>query len=103
MKGTIDAKWPLDEGNASFPMAPYKTNRWLFIGCREPAKLFVLDTDNGKTAASVGIIPSATLKIASLKICDRSITGLETGRGLTRRSHPILHFGPCGVGTRAER
>jgi YVTN family beta-propeller protein len=55
-KGVVAAKWPLNEGNANFPMALDEANRRLFIGCREPAKLLVLDTESGKTVAAVDIV-----------------------------------------------
>jgi DNA-binding beta-propeller fold protein YncE len=55
-KGEVVAKWPLNEAKANFPMALDEANRRLFIGCREPAKLLVLDTENGKTIASLGIV-----------------------------------------------
>jgi DNA-binding beta-propeller fold protein YncE len=55
-KEAVSAKWPLNEGNANFPMALDEANRRLFIGCREPAKLLVLDTESGKTIASVPIV-----------------------------------------------
>jgi DNA-binding beta-propeller fold protein YncE len=55
-KGTVIAKWPLNEAQANFPMALDEANRRLFIGCRRPARLLVLDVDSGKSVASVDIV-----------------------------------------------
>jgi hypothetical protein len=41
------------EAEANFPMALDEANHRLFIGCRKPAKVLVLDTDSGKTIASI--------------------------------------------------
>src|SRR5713101_3962021 len=49
-------KFPLKEAVANFPMALDETNHRLFIGCRNPAKLLVLDMETGKTVASVDIV-----------------------------------------------
>lgn len=55
-KGAIVAKWPLNEAAANFPMALDETNHRLFVGCRNPAKMLVLDSDSGKVVASVAIV-----------------------------------------------
>ena len=55
-KRAVVAKWPLSEAKANFPMALDEANRRLFVGCREPAKLLVLDMENGQTIASLDII-----------------------------------------------
>jgi hypothetical protein len=41
------------EADSNFPMAIDETNHRLFIGCRRPAKLLVINTDDGRTVASV--------------------------------------------------
>src|SRR5439155_21804030 len=51
-KKTVIAKWIINDAQANFPMALDESNHRLFIGCRRPAKLLVLDTDSGKTIAS---------------------------------------------------
>jgi DNA-binding beta-propeller fold protein YncE len=53
---TVIAKWKLTEAESNFPMALDESNHRLFVGCRKPAKLVVLDTQTGKTAASVEIV-----------------------------------------------
>ena len=54
--GTVIEKIPLREANANFPMALDEADHRLFIGCRKPAQLLVLDMDTGKTVASVDIV-----------------------------------------------
>jgi DNA-binding beta-propeller fold protein YncE len=55
-KGVVIATWPLKEAGANFPMALDEAHQRLFVGCRTPAKLIVLDTESGKTVASVDIV-----------------------------------------------
>lgn len=55
-KGAVIAKWPLAGAAANFPMALDEASHRLFIGCRAPAKLLVIDTESGKTVASVDIV-----------------------------------------------
>jgi DNA-binding beta-propeller fold protein YncE len=42
------ATWPMEKYRANFPMALDEQNRRLFLGCRQPARLVVLDTQSGK-------------------------------------------------------
>jgi DNA-binding beta-propeller fold protein YncE len=51
----VVAKWRLEEAHSNFPMALDEVNHRLFIGCRSPARLLVLDTTSGKTVAQVEI------------------------------------------------
>lgn len=51
----IVAQWKINEASANFPMALDEINHRLFIGCRHPSKLLVLDTENGKTISSLEI------------------------------------------------
>ena len=46
----------MKEAGANFPMALDETNHRLFIGCRRPAKLLVLDMETGRTVATVDIV-----------------------------------------------
>jgi DNA-binding beta-propeller fold protein YncE len=50
-KHTILAKWPIKEAGANFPMALDEANHRMFIGCRKPAKILVINTDTGKVTA----------------------------------------------------
>ena len=52
---SVTAKWPVNEAKANFPMALDEANHRLFLGCRKPAKLLVLDTSTGKQVAAVDI------------------------------------------------
>ena len=50
---TVVAKWPLGDSVANFPMAVDAERHRLFLGCRRPAKLTVMDTETGKVVASL--------------------------------------------------
>jgi len=52
-KRAVIAKWPVRDAEANFPMALDEADHRLFIGCRKPAKVLVLDTETGKSVASV--------------------------------------------------
>jgi DNA-binding beta-propeller fold protein YncE len=54
--GTVIEKIPMKEARANFPMALDEAHHRLFIGCRKPAKLLVLDMETVKTVASVDIV-----------------------------------------------
>jgi hypothetical protein len=55
VKGEVIATWRTDAAFGNFPMALDEANHRLFVGCRLPSKLIVLDTESGKTVTSVGI------------------------------------------------
>lgn len=52
-KRAVVARWPLTEARANFPMALDEANHRLFVGCRKPPRLLVLDTASGKMIAPV--------------------------------------------------
>jgi DNA-binding beta-propeller fold protein YncE len=52
-KNSVIAKWPLKDPSANFPMALDEPHKRIFIGCRSPARLLVLDTDSGKVIANI--------------------------------------------------
>ena len=54
-KGEVIATWKTDGAFGNFPMALDEANHRLFVGCRLPSKLVVLDTASGKTVTSVAI------------------------------------------------
>ena len=54
-KGEVIATWKTDGAFGNFPMALDEANHRLFVGCRLPSRLVVLDTASGKTVTSVGI------------------------------------------------
>ncbi len=51
----IITQWKNTTANANFPMALDEANHRLFIGCRHPSKLLVLDTETGKIISSIDI------------------------------------------------
>jgi YVTN family beta-propeller protein len=53
--GSVVAKWPLEKLEANYPMALDEPNHRLFIGCRKPSKILVLDTETGKEVAQTSI------------------------------------------------
>jgi DNA-binding beta-propeller fold protein YncE len=54
-KGEVIATWKTDLAFGNFPIALDETNHRLFVGCRLPAKLLVLDTDSGRVVAKIDI------------------------------------------------
>lgn len=51
-KKSVIASWHIDNALANFPMALDETNRRLFVVCRRPARLLVLDIDSGHIVGS---------------------------------------------------
>jgi DNA-binding beta-propeller fold protein YncE len=54
-KGAVDATWKPGGASANFPIAIDEASHRLFVGCRNPAKLIVLNTDTGALVASLDI------------------------------------------------
>lgn len=54
-KRMVENKWKLTQAKSNFPMSLDETNHRLFIGCRHPAKLLVLDTQTGESISSLDI------------------------------------------------
>jgi DNA-binding beta-propeller fold protein YncE len=54
-KGEVVARWKTDLAFANFPMALDEANHRLFVGCRLPSKLVVLNTDSGDVIAKIDI------------------------------------------------
>src|SRR5213593_2308230 len=54
-KSEVVATWKTDLAFANFPMALDEANHSLFIGCRMPSKLVVLNTDSGNVVAKIDI------------------------------------------------
>lgn len=57
--GKIAQTWRLGGARDNFPMALDETDRRLFITCRNPAELLVLDTESGKIIARVPCVSHA--------------------------------------------
>ncbi len=49
------ASWPMEKFQANFPMALDEANHRLFVGCRKPPRLVILDTEVGKPVADLAI------------------------------------------------
>jgi DNA-binding beta-propeller fold protein YncE len=49
----VVARWPLGADGANFPMALDEANSRLFVACRKPPVVLVIDTKSGKTVARV--------------------------------------------------
>jgi len=58
-KRAVIATWPLGRFHANFPMALDEAHHRLFVGCRRPARLLVLNTDDGKQIAELKIADDA--------------------------------------------
>ena len=54
-KREVTATWKLPGASANFPMALDEASHRLFVGCRNPTKLLVLNTDTGATVVSLDI------------------------------------------------
>jgi len=54
-KSEVVATWKTDLAFANFPMALDEANHRLFLGCRLPSKLVVLNTESGDVVAKIDI------------------------------------------------
>ena len=54
-KGQVITTWKTDAAFENFPMALDEANHRLFIGCRLPSQLVVLNTDSGEIVAKISI------------------------------------------------
>jgi DNA-binding beta-propeller fold protein YncE len=54
-KRTVAATWPMEKFRANFPMALDASNHRVLIGCRQPARLIVLDAESGTAVANLPI------------------------------------------------
>lgn len=55
VKGSVTTNWPLTKFGGNFPMALDETNHRLFIGCRQPAHLLVMNTASGEVISDLDI------------------------------------------------
>lgn len=55
-KNSVVARWPFKNEKRNYPMALDEGHHRLFVGFRDPAKLLVIDTENGQVVASVDIV-----------------------------------------------
>jgi len=54
-KGEVIATWKTDAAFGNFPMALDEANHRLFVGCRIPSKLVVLNTESGEVVTKIDI------------------------------------------------
>jgi DNA-binding beta-propeller fold protein YncE len=54
-KNLVTERWKITEAKANFPMCLDEANHRLFIGCRHPAKLLIINTESGKTITTLPI------------------------------------------------
>jgi hypothetical protein len=52
---TVIAKWPMEKWHGNFPMALDEPKHRLFVGCRQPARLVVIDTEKGTAVSDLEI------------------------------------------------
>ena len=48
--------WPVSTAKANYPMALDEANHRIFVGCRRPAKILILDTGSGKQLNAFDIV-----------------------------------------------
>src|SRR5262245_18918939 len=53
MKRAVVAQWPVTQASANYPMALDESHHRLFIGCRRPARILVLDTGSAQTVTEL--------------------------------------------------
>lgn len=56
VKRAVLARWPVTAAASNFPMALDESHGRLFVGCRAPARLLVIDSANGKVTDSAAIV-----------------------------------------------
>ena len=56
VRNSVIAKWPITSALRNYPMALDEAHHRLFLGCRTPARMLVLDTETGRQVASVDIV-----------------------------------------------
>jgi DNA-binding beta-propeller fold protein YncE len=55
-KDSVAANWQTHGALENFPMALDTEDKRLFVGCRLPARMLILDSDSGKTVGKVPIV-----------------------------------------------
>lgn len=58
-EGSVEATWRLKDAGWNYPMALDSAHHRLYVGCRRPAKLLVMDTESGDVVASLGCVGDA--------------------------------------------
>ena len=92
----VVAHWPVAEAAQNFPMAIQGADRRLFVACRQPAKLLVLDPKDGRTFEALDLSKDADdlfLDEASGRLF------VSCGEGFV----DVFQRGETGAYSRAER
>jgi len=56
---SVILRWPMERYRANFPMALDRANHRLFVVCRRPAELLVMDSQSGKVLAHLAVAGDA--------------------------------------------
>ena len=59
VKRAVVGRWPMDGDRANFPMALDEPGKRLFIVCRHPAAMMVLDTSSGRLVSTLPCVGDA--------------------------------------------
>jgi DNA-binding beta-propeller fold protein YncE len=105
-KGEVTATWKTAGASANFPIALDEANHRLFIACRNPAKLVVLNTDSGAVVTTLEISGDADEVFYDAKrsrlytICGEGFIDVieQTAADQYRRSAKILTAGGARTG-----
>jgi hypothetical protein len=54
-KREVTATWPLKDAKDNYTMALDEADHRLFVGCRQPAKIIIYNTESGKTVGGLDI------------------------------------------------
>lgn len=95
-KRTVMATWPMMQFQANYPMAFDEAGQRLFVGCRKPARLVVVDTTSGKPVADLKISGDTDDLFYDAK---RKRLYISCGEGVV----DVVQQGPTDTYTRAAR
>jgi DNA-binding beta-propeller fold protein YncE len=100
-QGSVVATWPIQDASENFPMALDEADHRLFVGTRSPPKLLVLDTETGKTVASLSSVGDADDIFYDAKAKRIYVSG---GDGAIRvfEQKDANHYKPLGEVSTAE-
>ncbi len=93
---TVTATWPMTKFLANYPMAFDEAGQRLFVGCRKPARLVVVDTTSGKPVTDLEISGDTDDLFYDAK---RKRLYISCGEGFV----DIVQQGPADAYTRSAR
>jgi hypothetical protein len=94
-KRSIVAKWPLGLSFANYPMALDQANRRLFVACRLPSRLVILNTNSGQIIQTFAAIGDADEVFYDEKRRCIYIIGGDGAIDVFRQQDPD-HYEPAG-------